>query len=252
MTRPQIHRFDVVTSTNDVALQMARDGAPDGTVVLAASQTAGRGRRGSTWLDGPGDSVLMSVVAAQGRPAGEAYRLCFAASLAVRDSLHDFCGVGDVLVKWPNDVVAGGRKIAGILIETTTSRADGRRADRGQPVAVVGIGINVGQHEFEGELEEIATSVLIETGRSPAIEDLAVQVAQRLLDLVDSARDGFEGIVRRWAKYMWGLGRRVRVDTGERVVKGRVAGVDARGAFLVTDAVGRTETVLAADSIRVF
>lgn len=252
MTRPRIHRFDVVASTNDIALGMARDGAPDGTVALAAGQTAGRGRRGRVWLDVPGDSVLMSVVAARGRPAGEAYRLCFAASLAVRDCLREFCGVGDVLVKWPNDVLARGRKIAGILIETTTTRAGGSGSDPGQPVAVAGIGINVGQREFPDELGDTATSVLIETGESPVVEVLAVQVAQAFLDLAESAeREGFEEILSRWMKCMWGLGRQVEVDTGERVIKGCMGGVNAQGSLLIVDAAGRTDLIHAADSIRV-
>ncbi len=163
-----IHKFDTVGSTNDIALDMARKGAPEGSVVLARGQLAGRGRRGRLWWDEPGSCVLMS---AGRRPASleQISRLSMVASLAVAQGLRDKCRV-EALVKWPNDVMAGDRKIAGILVETAqTSRG---------VAAVVGIGVNVKQTAFPEEISTNATSVAIERGECPEVPELASDLAE--------------------------------------------------------------------------
>ena len=133
MITPAIYRFEEVGSTNDIALGMARHGASEGTVVITRSQTKGRGRRGRKWFARPGESVIMSVVLRPELPLNRYSELAFVAAVAVAECLEDKCGLEPSL-KWPNDVLVGDRKIAGILIES----------ERG--AAIVGIGMNVLQN----------------------------------------------------------------------------------------------------------
>ncbi len=243
----RLHCFDLVESTNDVALRMAREGAPNGTAVLARSQTSGRGRRGRTWFDEPDSSLLMSVVAGRGSPVNEMWRLTFIASLAVRDCLSEFCSVRDLSLKWPNDVLACGRKISGILTEITGSPV----MEASQTAAVVGIGINVTQAKMPDELADQATSVFLEVGRSPSINSLAEQVGLRFLDLCDRMLVGdSESLVREWSSDMWGLGQEVEVLTGGLAIRGTVYGIDAEGSLLILKQNGVTEPIRAAEAIR--
>lgn len=149
-----------VGSTNDELAAMASSGAPEWTVVAAGHQTAGRGRLGRSWVAPPGSALLVSVLLRPGRPAaGPLIGLAAAVSLAV--ALDEACGV-PTRCKWPNDVVAGERKIAGILPEG--------RVRGGDVHVIVGAGINLTQRpeEFPVELEATATSVVSQGGRADA------------------------------------------------------------------------------------
>lgn len=234
MIKPAIYRFEEVGSTNDVALGMARSGAPEGTVVIARSQTRGRGRRGRGWYSKPGESVIMSVIL---RPAVSARRhseLAFAAGIAVAECLQHECGLRPVL-KWPNDVLVNLRKIAGILIESE---------DR---AAIVGIGVNVLQDSFPGDLAATATSVSLEGGSCTDVETLAAVILDRLL----AARVlSFEEILQQWRKYMWGLGWSVDVVTEDGTISGKISGIDSDGALLI-DRGGIIRRIIAADAINV-
>jgi BirA family transcriptional regulator, biotin operon repressor / biotin---[acetyl-CoA-carboxylase] ligase len=234
MITPAIYRFEEVGSTNDIAIGMARHGASEGTVVIARSQTKGRGRRGRTWFTRPGESVIMSVLLRPDMPKSRYSELAFAAAVAVADCLQMRCGLEPAL-KWPNDVLVGDRKIAGILIE----------AERG--AAIVGIGMNVLQNSFPHELAGTATSVAREDGRCTDIETLAAVILQRLFEVCALS---FEEILERWRKYMWGLGRPVDVVTEDAIFAGTIAGIDPDGALLI-DRGGIIRRVLAADAINV-
>lgn len=234
-------RFDAVKSTNDTALEMARRGEPEGTVVIAGHQTKGRGRRGRSWWGAPGESLFMSVILRPDLPAEEFCRLSFVASLAVAEHLsceHTL----DARVKWPNDVLIDGRKIAGILVETT--HAAGQRA------AVVGIGVNVNQRSFPPELADLATSVMLETGSEVDVERIAQALAETIFAYYEQyIANGFEEILNRWRKYMWGIGRQAEVRMEGRVLRGAISGVDSTGALVIRDDSGREHTIVSADSI---
>ena len=153
-----IHRLDEVDSTQTVLAQMAREGAPDGTVVTARHQRQGRGRRGHDWWDAPGESLLLSVLLRPSVAAAEVSALSLVAAVAVAEALDAVAGVG-ARIRWPNDVLVGGRKIAGILPDAAC------RADGGVEHVVLGIGINVGQRAFPPALALVATSLFLATGR---------------------------------------------------------------------------------------
>ncbi len=236
---PPIVRLGRVDSTQAVAFTLAADGAADGTAVVADSQAAGRGRRGRRWVDEPGASLLGSIVL---RPRLEPARLpglSLAAGVAVAEALARAAGLSPRL-KWPNDVLLGGRKIAGILLESRVSGA----GEGGPVTAVLGIGINLGQRMFPADLGQRATSVWLASGR---MVDRDVLLAA-LLNAVGEWRRrleyrGFATVRARWRELSDTLGRTVTVDG----VSGVAVDVDVDGALLVHDAEGRRHRVVAGD-----
>jgi BirA family biotin operon repressor/biotin-[acetyl-CoA-carboxylase] ligase len=232
---PPIVRLGRVESTQTIAFALAADGAPDGTVVVADSQAAGRGRRGRAWLDEPGASLLASIVL---RPRLEPARLpglSLAAAVAVAEALTRTAGVTPRL-KWPNDVLVGGRKLAGILLE---SRLSGNRA-----TTVLGVGVNLTQRVFPAELAHTATSVWLVSGRLVDRDSLLAA----LLDALGEwrrrlERQGFAPVRARWRALADTLGRTVTVDG----VSGVAVDVDADGALVVADAEGRRRRIVAGE-----
>ena len=148
--------YDEVTSTNDVLKDLAVEGAGEGTAVVARRQTQGRGRRGRNWSSVPGQGVYLSVLLRPGIPAADAGLLAILGGVAVVRALEHL-GLSELTLKWPNDVLARRKKIAGILIEPRIG--EGRIE-----FAVVGIGINVGQkaEDWTDALKETATSCHME------------------------------------------------------------------------------------------
>lgn len=219
---PELHVFARVASTNDVLRERALAGAPAGTTALADYQTQGRGRLGRTWEAPAGRALLFSVLLrpSPGPHPDAAGVLPLRIGLAIADAVEHLTGCA-VALKWPNDVLLDGRKVAGILCE---SAAD---------FVVAGIGINVGQTEAElpPELQSQATSLRIVTGEPPARPDLAGAILRLLRPLwraphrpLDPAE--LERFHRRDAL----AGRTVTVDD---VPAGVAAGIDPLGALLV-------------------
>jgi BirA family biotin operon repressor/biotin-[acetyl-CoA-carboxylase] ligase len=235
---PRFHWFDEVGSTNDVALELAASGEPEGTVVSALSQTSGRGRLGRSWWNKPGESAMFSVVFRPPGPIWEFGQLAFVAGLAVAECLEREVR-SEISLKWPNDVLLRGYKVAGILIET------------GAGAAVVGIGINANQHSFPDSLSDKATSVAIEAGRECDVRALVEKAAAALLVRYETYLcNGFEEILAAWRKYMWGRGCQVAIQIGKSVIDGAIVDVDSAGALIVSDAAGVRHAVHAADEIR--
>jgi len=243
-----------VLSTQSVALELAERGAPDRTVVMADHQTAGRGRRGARWEDEPGASLLVSIVLRPDLEPARLPTLSYAAAVAVAEALAARAPVVPRL-KWPNDVLVGSRKIAGILLETKLHGMTGRvgaPASSSRPPSVIpehaapattilGIGINLGQRHFPPALAERATSVAIETGLDVDREALLTA----LLDRFDAWRqrleaEGFDAVRRRWIALSDTIGRAVNVEGASGVA----LDLDADGA-LVLDTGGGRRRVLA-------
>lgn len=244
MVRLRFVRFDTVESTNDIALQMARDGAEEGTVVVARRQLRGRGRQGRAWLDEPGSCVLMSIISNFEGMSVHARQLSFVAGLAVARCLESDYNLNEIALKWPNDVLVRDKKIAGILVETLQRPGD--------CAAVVGIGINVLQENFSPEISELATSVAIEGGNHASIERISESTASHFFALRDELLSGgFEEILSQWRKYIWGLGKQAEVTGEGRTVTGEIAGVDADGSLLIAGALGNLEKIRSAEVIRV-
>jgi BirA family biotin operon repressor/biotin-[acetyl-CoA-carboxylase] ligase len=222
--------LETVGSTNDEAKRAAKSGGPHGATWVAERQTAGRGRQGRSWRSEPGEALLFSVLV---RAACEPSRLPLVAlvtGLAVRDAVARAAPHAEVRIKWPNDVLVDGRKVAGVLVEALTS---GARVD----AVIVGVGINVHARRFPDELEASATSVaLASPGSPPERAEILVDVLEALdRDLYVVLARGL-GVVHDRLEAADALrGRRVRSDAGE---EGIASGTDDEGRLCVRRADG--------------
>ena len=237
-----LHLYDEVTSTNDVATALADAGAPHGAAVVAERQTRGRGRLGRPWASPPGVGIWVSVILRPPVPAGLAPALTLLAALAVAEAIEAETQVAAAL-KWPNDVLLDGRKVAGILAEL-------RAEEQAVAHVVVGIGINVHQRreEFPPELAETATSIRQATGRAVS----RVMLLRRLFARLEAwygrfVAEGAAPVVAAAAARMPMLGRPVIAAAGGERWEGTAASLDGDGALVLALPGGHTRRVLAAE-----
>lgn len=220
-----------IGSTNDRARELLEAGEGDGRVVLAEEQVSGRGRRGRTWVSPPRLNLMLSVALRPRLAAAEAWQLPLAAALAAADACET---VAPVVLKWPNDVVAGdGRKIGGLLIETTAEAED-------LTAAVIGLGINVNwrRAEMPEALREGSTS-LAELAGAPVDR---VALLAMLLDRLDAEVAAIEhgrSPLERYAGRCATIGETVTVSTPDGTLRGRAVALDPTGALVVETAAGR-------------
>jgi BirA family biotin operon repressor/biotin-[acetyl-CoA-carboxylase] ligase len=228
---PNVLRFDSLPSTNTEAARQAAEGAPEGLCVVAREQTAGRGRRERAWASPKDAGLYFSVVLRPRLGASEWPLVTLAAALAVRDALEEECGLG-ADIKWPNDLLAGGRKLCGILAEAVETRA-GR-------ACVVGIGINLNDRAFPPEIADSATSVEAQAGAAPDPETLLRALTRSLArhDAQLHAEGGAARVVEEWeTRSSYARGRRVRVALDGETFEGTTHGLEPDGALRVeTDA----------------
>jgi BirA family transcriptional regulator, biotin operon repressor / biotin---[acetyl-CoA-carboxylase] ligase len=223
-----------IGSTNDRARDLLSSPGGEGVAVVADLQTAGRGRRGRTWVSPPGVNLMVSV-ALRPKVAPELSSvLGLSVALALRTACSSVAASTELAIRWPNDLVDGaGRKVAGVLIETVL--ADGRLAE-----AVIGMGINANwrREEMPREIAAQATSLLELTGE---LVDRPL-LLRRLLDALDGEIRGLErgeSPIERARAASWLDGREVEVDLGEQVLAGHVAGLGDDGSLLLDAAEGR-------------
>jgi BirA family transcriptional regulator, biotin operon repressor / biotin---[acetyl-CoA-carboxylase] ligase len=238
-----VHHFASVDSTNRWVLDEARAGAAEGLVAVADHQAAGRGRRGRTWEAAPGSSLLVSVLLRPGSwhpPLGadRVHLLTMAAGLALADAVQVAAGV-EAALKWPNDLVVGERKLAGLLAEADVSGTHEVRA------VVLGAGCNVAQREFPPELTGLATSCALEAGRDVPRDD----VLDAYLDRLAARLDALDDVALAYRDRLATLGRSVRVDLGDRVVEGTAVGIDDGGRLELEHADGARTTVAVGDVV---
>ena len=237
-----LHHFEVIASTNDHARALAEEGAGHGEVVVAEAQTGGRGRRGRPWVSPPGKNAYFSVILRPELPPARAPELTLVGSVAICDALRQ-AGV-PAAIKWPNDLLVGGRKIAGILTELAS---DEERVHW----AVMGIGVNVNAQvaDFPDEVRDLATSLLLERGSAAPRALFVAACLTALEDWLDRhAEEGFDPIRQAWRERTDTLGREVSVRTEGRELFGRAEDIDAQGALLVRTGEG-LERILSGDVI---
>ncbi len=231
-----------VGSTNDAVMVAGRAGAPEGLAILADRQTAGRGRRGRTWASPPGVGLYTSILLRPGQPAAQVPLLTLVAGLAVGEAIQEIADQ-DVRLKWPNDVMLDGRKVAGILTEMAT-------VDSWVSHVAVGIGINVnhGAQDMPEEVFPVATSLALASGRSIARCDLAAAVYNSLDRWYRVFREGdSQTILVRGRERSATVGETVDVLAGEERWRGLAVDLDADGALLVQDEAGGVRRVVASD-----
>lgn len=239
-----IYCFEEVGSTNDVAAEIARNGAPHGTVVTAECQTKGRGRLERIWVSPPGENLYISFIL---RPDISAERLpfiTFVCSIALFETLSEL-GV-EASIKWPNDLIVGDKKAAGILAEM---ELDGDEVS----TVILGVGVNINMtrkelDEFLGDISNSSTSVSESVGRKV---DRALFTAS-LIDNLEKwylrfMNKGPEHISMEWTKRSMMVGRRVSITTPEDSFEGVAKGIDGDGHLMVERADGATERIIAGD-----
>lgn len=231
--------LDAVGSTNDEATARAAAGAAEGTLVWARRQTGGRGRRGRGWLSPAGNLFTSTVL----RPAcglGEAPQLSFVAALAVRDTVAGFLGAPPTgCLKWPNDVLIDGCKIAGILLESLP----GPGAVPTVGAVVLGVGINVGRHPAvvaDGRPATSLAALAAAAGAAaPSVETVRDRYGTCLLAWYRRWQaEGFAPVRAAWWADAFGLDRPVTVRLPDRAVRGMVVDLDPSGALIVARADG--------------
>ncbi|KGX92141.1 biotin--acetyl-CoA-carboxylase ligase [Pontibacillus halophilus JSM 076056 = DSM 19796] len=238
----RLHHYSSVGSTQLHAHEFAQQNAEHGTVVLADEQTRGRGRLNRSWHSRKGEGVWMSMLL---RPEIEPHRapqMTLLAATVLAEVLKTHCGMKPQ-IKWPNDILSNGKKLAGILTELQAEH------DQIQYI-VLGTGINV-NHEaehFPEEIQSIATSVRNETGQSfeltPFIQALLQTFEKRYEEYMEH---GFQRIKLRWEAFAYRIGERVVVKTAKREWRALLLGIEPDGALKVCDEDGKEEILYSAE-----
>jgi BirA family biotin operon repressor/biotin-[acetyl-CoA-carboxylase] ligase len=229
--------FDEIDSTNAEARRRAVAGESGPLWIAAARQSAGRGRRGRTWISPPGNLAATLLLRPE-KAAGECAQLSFVAAIAAADMIA--AHTGDVAVKWPNDVLAGGRKIAGILLEAETAQGTAT------PWLAIGIGVNLAH--FPPGTEFPATSLAALGATPPPPREALTALAANLAKWYDIWRaDGFAPIRDAWLARAGGLGARIRARLQNEEASGVFEGLDETGALLLNQGHGRVRTIAAGE-----
>jgi BirA family biotin operon repressor/biotin-[acetyl-CoA-carboxylase] ligase len=221
--------LETIGSTNDEARRLALEGAPHGTAVHADEQTAGRGRLAHTWFSPPGN-LYLSILLRTGLPAARATQLSFLVALAVSDTVEALLPRQiRAMVKWPNDVLVNGAKIAGILIEQVDD------------AVIVGIGLNVLQAPSNTAYR---TTTIVANGGIASVDGARDILLGRLSQHLEAWRSsGFEPIREQWLSRSYPIGAAIRANLGGQSVTGHFAGLDADGALLLDTPEGRRRIV---------
>ena len=231
--------LDRVESTNDEARERAEAGAEDGTLVWAREQTRGRGRQGRTWVSAPGN-LFFSMILRPDCPAEQAAQLGFLAALAVGDAVGSAAPPMEVRYKWPNDVLFGGRKGAGILLESKAT------ADGGLDWLVLGVGVNVASYPEDTDYP--ATSLRFEGAAALEARDLLEAFARHFLSWVDRwLEEGFAPVRAAWLRHAKGLGGEIEVRLPSETLAGTFRDLDAGGRLLLELPDGTSRTIAAGD-----
>lgn len=233
--------LDEVDSTNSEIRRQADAGAPEGTVVIAALQTAGKGRRGRSWESPKGTGIWMSFLLKPEFEPSHASMLTLVAAMAVETGIRQVTGL-DCQIKWPNDIVVNGKKLCGILTEMSTEDNHIRHV-------VVGIGINVNIKEFPEEIQSTATSLYLETGSLVKRTELvnAILTAwevfyKKFLKTLD-----FTDLKEEYNARLVNKGRQVQILANSGSWTGISKGIDKEGQLLVEREDGQVETVVSGE-----
>ena len=229
-------------STNTLAYRLAEEGAAEGTVVIADAQNRGKGRLGRQWESPAGVNLYCSIILRPPIMPLHAPQLTFLSAVAVAEAIERSAGLAPV-IKWPNDVLVNGFKVAGMLNEMS---AETERVE----FLVLGIGVNINMrhHQFPADLRHPASSLAMEAGHEVG----RLSFARTLLESLDRhygryLSEGYGPLRQAWLDRSAVMGRRVRVSGQQGDIRGTVEGIDEIGALLLRTAGGTLERVLAGD-----
>jgi len=240
----KFHYFEEIDSTNSYARRLADAGAPEGEVVIAERQSEGRGRLGRSWVSPPFSNLYCSLVLRPALAPAHAPQITLMAAVALADTIASF--VADrPAIKWPNDIMIDGKKLAGILTE---SACDAKRIE----FVILGIGVNLNfpRQRMPETIRDRATSLMEVAGKTLSRELFLRRLIQDLDRCYGILGDlGFAAIAPRWEAYFALRGRRVRVVMVDEALSGTVAGIDGDGALFLEAEDGVLHRVLAGDVI---
>jgi len=237
-----IRVFEQTASTNDVVEKLARDGVAEGVVVLAESQSKGRGRLGRQWLSPARKGLWLSVLLRPKLRPQAATQLTVAAATALSRAIRRQTDLVPQ-IKWPNDILLKGRKAAGVLTEMSAELDQIRYLILG-----IGVNVNLAAGDFPPELRKQATSLKIEKSRSVRRADLAAAILLELdADYARIRQGRFAELAEEWAEQCVTLGKAVSIQVGTRLVRGRAESLDDDGALLLRTEHGRLERIIGGD-----
>jgi BirA family biotin operon repressor/biotin-[acetyl-CoA-carboxylase] ligase len=235
-----IRVFEQTTSTNDVAARLAQDGVNEGVVVFAESQSKGRGRLGRTWMSPPRKGLWFSVLLRPQMHPQSATQLTVASATALVRAIRQQTQIVPE-IKWPNDILIHGKKVAGILTELTAE------LERVKDI-VLGIGVDVNIADFPADLRKSATSLKIETGATVDRPALAAAMLRELdRDYARVCAGEFADVADEWQQHCSTIGQHVNIRLGERVVRGVAESLDGEGAMLLRTEHGHLERIIGGD-----
>ena len=235
--RDTLYWYDTISSTNTHAKQMAREGAPHGTVLIAGQQTGGRGRMGRTFQSPAGMGVYLSVILRPNCAPKHLMHLTCAAGVAMMDAVEAVSGIRPQ-VKWINDLVIKGKKLGGILTEMSVEKGI-------VDYAIIGIGINCLQKEtdFPLEISSIATSLSMAAEKTVSPEVLAAAMTESLWKLDSALFSQKECLMARYRQDCITLGKEIQVIRGDTVLPGKAVDIDDEGGLLVQYPDGTVQVV---------
>lgn len=242
----KLKHVDSIGSTSTAILEAAAAGAPEGMAMVADEQTSGRGRGGHGWHSSPGDGLYVSVLAKPALPFERALWISLATGLAAQAAVRDTSGL-EPDIRWPNDLLLGSRKCGGILVESVAEpNPPGRSRPAESPLryAVIGTGINVNHAAFPAELEPLATSLRLASGRVQSRQALLIALLRHLDRELTELEQSGDALLERFRKASsWVHAKRVSVPESGGYT-GTTAGLDARGFLQVQADDGVLRTVI--------
>lgn len=224
----EVFHYEEIESTNNIAKGKAEENAPEGTMIIAESQTAGKGRLGRPWFSPKGKGLWFSLILRPRVNPREAGKFTMLAAVAIAKVLREKYGLS-VGIKWPNDILYQGKKLCGILLEI---KAEADMVD----YLILGIGLNVNLEEsdFPPEVRERATSLRLELGRPVMRLELLQELLAEMENQYLLAREkSFAPIMQSWMNYNITLGREVLITTWQEQYRGKAIGIDPSGGLVV-------------------
>ena len=234
----QIHYFDSLPSTMSKAKELARDGAPDQSVVLADFQEQGRGRMQRIWYSARG-GLYFTLILRPKIPATSAFLMNFITSTALVETIRSQTGL-NARVKWPNDILIGERKLSGMLSELEASE---------ELVSFVNIGIGINVNNDPTKEEKTATSIANEIGHKVKRRDLITEFLDRLAGRLKNLEP--ENAVTEWKKYTMTLGRQVKIITLKETAEGKAVDIDESGALILQQEDGSLRKIIYGDCFHI-
>jgi BirA family biotin operon repressor/biotin-[acetyl-CoA-carboxylase] ligase len=234
-----LREWTEIDSTNEEARRLAAAGERGPIWLRADRQTAGRGRRGRAW-ESPAGNLAATLLIVPGKPASECAQLSFVTAIAVADAASGFAANAEIKVKWPNDVLANGRKLAGILLESASG------GDGALTFLAIGVGINLAHFPPDTEFPATSLAALGVSVPSPsaALSQLAAHFAKWYEVWMTN---DFSPIQDAWLARAAGLGSRIRARLTHEETSGVFEGIDNTGALILREAQGRTRTIAAGE-----